>query len=151
LESGVPADLAAELALVAETQERFVWAVPARFSDTLLEIYNRRHGLPAICPGAGARVIGRFEGHGRFVVRRRGEIVVDVPNELITCGIAVPRPARRRGPAPAAAATPPPRVADPLAVLAAWAGSRRGASRRPLLRFYDSEAQGRAVLPAGRA
>ncbi|MBI5835793.1 MAG: phosphoribosylformylglycinamidine synthase subunit PurL [Candidatus Eisenbacteria bacterium] len=151
-ETLVPPGLASEFALVAETQERFAWAVPASFAPEVLRIYNEQYSLPELYPGAGARVLGRFEGHGRFVVRRAGQVVVDVPNELITAGISVRHPAKRRPPLPPVTMEAlPAALADPAALLKRWAASRRGASRRPLFRFYDSEVQGRAVLRAGEA
>ncbi|HVP40274.1 MAG TPA: AIR synthase related protein, partial [Candidatus Saccharimonadales bacterium] len=100
------------------------------------------------------RVLGSFAEHGRFVVRHRGRVVADVPNQLITAGISVRRPAERRAAAPPVALPEGPPggpLSDPAALLGRWAGSRRGASRRPVTRFYDSEVQGRAVLRPGEA
>ncbi len=148
LETKVPDDLPAEFVLVAETQERFAWAVPARLTPEVLRIYNERFGLPRMYPGAGARILGRFAGHGRFVVRHGGRVVADVPNELITSGISVHHPVRRRA-APAPLATPA--VQDVLALLESWSSSPAAASRRPIYRFYDSEVKGRAILRPGEA
>jgi hypothetical protein len=44
--------------LCAETQERYCWTVPWEHREAACALFNERHGLAEIYPGAGARVIG---------------------------------------------------------------------------------------------
>ncbi len=45
-------DLLPAVVLCSETQERFMWVVPADLVDTFLNHYNKRFAFPQICDGA---------------------------------------------------------------------------------------------------
>ena len=53
-------DLLPETILCAETQERYVLAVPERFAEEVLKIYNEDWHLPNVYEGARASSIARI-------------------------------------------------------------------------------------------
>jgi len=145
----VPRPIPPEVLLCAETQERYCWVLPASFAPEACDLYNREFALGTVCPGAGARVIGRADDSGRYRVSWQGEWVVDCAVEAITAGRSVQRPARRR---PPPAPTRPERGAqDVHAALLQLLGSWNLCSREYLFRHYDSEVQGRTWLRPGEA
>jgi phosphoribosylformylglycinamidine synthase len=145
----VPRPLPPEVLLCAETQERYCWVLPEGFAAEACDLYEREFALGSVCPGAGARVIGRADASGRYRVTWGDELVVDCPVEAITAGRRVQRPARRR--APPAPARPQPAESDVYSALLKLLGSWNGCSREYLFRHYDGEVQGRAWLRPGEA
>jgi phosphoribosylformylglycinamidine synthase len=86
-----------EVIACAETQERFGWAVPRRFSPRLLAIYNDDWELGAVSRGARASVIGRFLPEERVMrVLSRGEVVGEAATAAITAGVVAERTAAPR-------------------------------------------------------
>ena len=143
----VPRRIPPEVLLCAETQERYCWVLPEGFAAEACDLFNREFALGAVCPGAGARVIGRADRSGRYRVMWGDERVVDCPVEAITTGRRVQRPARRRP--PPAPARPQNAAPDIHGALLALLGSWNGCSREYLFRHYDSEVQGRTWLRPG--
>ncbi len=142
-------DLLPEVIAVAETQERYLWAVPRWFTPTVLRIYNEDWELPEVYDGACASVIGEARDDGRYVVIAHGEVVCDAPVEVVTEGILYER---RAEPAEWTEAEPAATVpADLGAALLRLLASPNIASREPLYRFYDTEVQGNAVIRSGEA
>jgi len=142
-------NLLAEVIAVAETQERYVWAVPRSFTPTVLRIYNEDWELPAVYEGAQASVIGEVLSDPRFVVCHRGERVCDAAIDDVVAGILY-----QRDEAPLAWDEPEPAVALPAdlgELVLRLIGSPNLCSREPIYRFYDTEVQGAAVLRPGEA
>jgi phosphoribosylformylglycinamidine synthase len=138
-----------EVIACSETQERFALVLPERLADRLLAIYNEDYALPAVYDGARAAVIGRVRRDGTYRILRGGQPVCDAPVEVITAGIEHRRPERPRAAARPLAGTP--RVEDHGAFLRRLVGSPNLGSRDPILRYYDTEVQGRMVVRAGEA
>ncbi|MBM3500580.1 MAG: phosphoribosylformylglycinamidine synthase subunit PurL, partial [Armatimonadetes bacterium] len=145
---GLP-DLLPETICCAETQERYVLAVPATFAPEVLRIYNEDWDLPNVYEGACARVVGRFNGTGRYVIRHRGRIVCDAPVEAVTSGIAYQRESQPREYAGQEPTFDQP--ADLGAVLLKVLGHENVCSREYIYRAYDTEVQGNAVIRPGEA
>ncbi|MBI5833297.1 MAG: phosphoribosylformylglycinamidine synthase subunit PurL [Armatimonadetes bacterium] len=143
------ADMQAEVIACAETQERYIWAVPRTFSDTVLRIYNEDWSLPDIYEGARAAVIGEATVELRYTLLHHGEIVCDANIMDVTEGILYERAEEPRGWDEAEPElTFPANLGDVLLRLLA---SPNLASREPIYRFYDTEVQGAAVLRSGEA
>ncbi len=138
-----------ETIMCAETQERYVVAVPERFADEVLRIYNEDWDLPNVYEGACARVIGRITEDEMYTVRFDGRIVIQAPVQVVTSGIEYDREERARN----YAGVEPDfeRPADLGETLLAVLGSRNVCSREYVYRAYDSEVQGNAVLRPGEA
>jgi phosphoribosylformylglycinamidine synthase len=141
---------AAHVLLVAETQERYVFAVPAAVADRLVAIYEHDFELGAMVRGAGARVVGRFVSTPRFRVFQSGHVHVDVASRWITDAPRIEWPrAPRAASAPAPVATPITTTGTPLADLRAIVRSVAAASRHVVFQHYDSDVQGRTLLRPG--
>ena len=73
--------------------------VAARITPEVLRIYNDEFTLPQIAHNARAAIIGRVTGQKRYVLRHRGQIVMDVDIDFLTGSIhgrsAVRRPRAR--------------------------------------------------------
>jgi phosphoribosylformylglycinamidine synthase II len=142
-------DLLPEVIACAETQERYVLAVPREFTPTVLRIYNEDWDLPNIYEGARASVIGHARSDGRYVLRHKGMVVCDAPIEVVTAGISYDReerPREYRGREPEFE-----QPADLGGVLLKVLGSENIASREFLYRAYDTEVQGNTVVRPGEA
>jgi|TARA_B100001964_G_C14230076_1_gene599567 phosphoribosylformylglycinamidine synthase len=71
----------------SETQERFTWLCPKRFTKTLLKIYNDDFALSTIAENARAVVIGKVTKNQDYKIRNKGKIVCNVPIKTVTRGI----------------------------------------------------------------
>lgn len=156
---GVEVDLAAvhtgldgllpETIMCAETQERYVLAVPEHFADEVLEIYNSDWDLPNVYEGACARVIGRFTEDEMFTVRFDGKVVIQAPVQVVTSGIVYDREEQpREWTETEPEFEQPENLSDVLLEVLA---SPNVCSREYIYRAYDSEVQGNAVLRPGEA
>jgi phosphoribosylformylglycinamidine synthase len=142
-------DLLPETITCAETQERYVLAVPRSFTPTVLRIYNEDWGLPNIYEGARASVIGHVRPDDRYVLRWQGKLVADAPIEAVTSGIRYEREEKARPYAGKEPAFDAPK--DLSAFLLRLLHSPNVASREYVYRAYDTEVQGHAVIRPGEA
>lgn len=138
-----------EVIACSETQERFALVVPERVADRVLEIYDVDFALPEVYHGARAAVVGRVRSDSRYRIERGGRPVCDCPVEVITAGIEHRRAERPRRRSEQAAPLPP--VHDHEELFQRLARCPNLASREPIVRFYDTEVQGRMVIRAGEA
>jgi phosphoribosylformylglycinamidine synthase subunit PurL len=139
--------------LCAETQERFVWAVPETRAESFCDFFNEAYELNRIYPGAAARVIGRVIPDLVYRCLWQGETAVEVPNEILETPPVLQRPRQSR-PTPALASDPAP-PANGSDGWVEWVGrqitSWNAASRAPVFRFYDQEVRGEAFVRPGEA
>jgi len=142
-------NLLSENICCAETQERYVWAVPAEFSEEVLRIYNEDWDLPNIYEGACARAIGRFTNDGIYRLSQDGKIVCEAPVDVVTSGISYDRKSQPREYEGSEPEFPVP--ADMGQALLEVVGHHNVCSRAYIYRCYDSEVQGNAVIRPGEA
>lgn len=88
-------NLRPEVIACSETQERYAWAVPKSFVDTILKIYNEDFELPHIYYGACATVIGEITAEKDYILIHNGEEVCRADVHTITSGIVYNRPAAK--------------------------------------------------------
>lgn len=146
----VDRELAPEVLLCAETQERYCWVVPRDFAGELCAIYEREFALDRAHARAGARVIGRAVPGSRYHVTWSGETLVDCTTDAIITGRRVPRPATPRVRQASRARTRR-RAPQPRPALLRLLGGVHAGSREYLVRHYDTEVQGRTWLRPGEA
>ena len=142
--------MAPEVIAVGETQERLLWVLPPHVTAAVLAIYNETFSLPEIARGARAVVVGAVSNDRRYVLRRQGETVMDVPMELLTGSIRDELPAHPSVPPPAATAYVSARF-DLAAALRFVLAHRDVCSRKPLYRRYDGVVRAATVIPRGAA
>lgn len=124
---------------ISEAQERMVLAVPPKSWDRLAELC-RSEGVEAV-------IIGRFEPTGRLVLKYEGRLVADLDMQFLHDGrpdvvreaVYSPRP-------PSAPSTGKPPAADRTPLLLSLLGSLNIASKESIIRQYDHEVQGGAVV-----
>ncbi|MCD6352221.1 MAG: phosphoribosylformylglycinamidine synthase subunit PurL [Armatimonadetes bacterium] len=143
-------NLLPETVMCAETQERYVLAVPERFADEVLRIYNEDWDLPNVYEGAQAAVIGRvLPDEQVYRVRVGDTVVVEAPVKAVTEGIVYDRPAEPRQWTEQEPEFDQP---DDLArTLLDVMAHPNVCSRVYIYRVYDTEVQGHAVLRPGEA
>ena len=138
-----------EVVAVGETQERLLWVVPPDVATEVLRIYNEEFTLPEVAYNARATVIGRVTAEPRYVLRYRGEVVMDVESDFLTGSIRDELPytevIRHGGPVSGLPAV------DVEALFPRVLTHRDVASREPLYRRYDAVVRGCTVLPRGAA
>lgn len=145
---GVPGLLPHEV-LCAETQERFVWAIPEEHAEEFCAIWNDRYELGRIYPEAAARVVGRVLSEPVYRCSAGGAPVLDLKKQWIEETPRLSRPRAERA-APAMSADPE-RPSDWVAwAISEWT-KREAQSRAAVYRYFDPEVQGRAFFRPGEA
>ncbi len=142
-------NLLPEVVTCAETQERYVLAVPARFTPEVLRIYNEDWDLPNVYENAQARVVGRYIPEQVYRLTYQGKIVCEAPVKAVTSGIAYDREEQPRE----YTGTEPQfyQPGDLGEVLLKVLGHMNVCSRAYIYRDYDTEVQGFAVIRPGEA
>ena len=140
-----------EVVAVGETQERLLWVVPPEITPELLRIYNDLFTLPDIAYNARAVKIGTVTAEKRYVLRHRGEVVMDVDIAFLTGSIRDELPFHDI-PAPAGTAERSLVTGVQLDELIERVLAHPDVcSRAPLYRRYDTVVRGRTVIPRGAA
>ena len=80
-------DLPPYIIFCSETQERFTWLCPKKFTKTLLRIYNEDFALSTIAENAKAVVIGKVTKNQNYKIKYKNKIVCNVPIKSVTRGI----------------------------------------------------------------
>lgn len=123
---------------LSEAQERMVLAVPPENLDRLADLCR--------CFEVNWDDVGQVTGDGRIVVRHQGQVVVDLPLELLYDGH--PRlslSAEWRPPQPGPAGIDLEAI-DPNEALLTLLADPNVASKEAILRTYDHEVQGGTVI-----
>jgi phosphoribosylformylglycinamidine synthase II len=142
-------DFPPEVLAIAETQERFLIISPREMRNKILKIYNEDWDLPNVYEGAKASVVGRITNNDRFVVKHKGQTVVDVSIQHLTSGIRYKREEKPRIRSLAEPITEEPK--DYNATMLKIIRSPNIASREHVYRYYDSEVMGNTVIRPGEA
>jgi len=138
----------------SETQERYMYAVPARLAEDFCAIFNRDWELGKTAVGAAATVIGEIVAEDRYRLLYRGEETEETPicsvsTRAVTHGVYHERP-RRAGSTRVHTERKRP-DAGWGEILRGMLSSPAGASRYPIFKRYDSEVRGLTVLRPGEA
>ncbi len=141
-------NLRPEVIACSETQERFAIAVPSRVSRDVVRIFNQKFEMPHLYTGAGAVIIGRVTGDGRFQITHGGRVVCDAAMDVITSGIAYKREQKERRRLLNVGSAHPDGMKDALLALL---GSVNISDKSPIYQHYDQEVQGHAVIRPGEA
>ncbi len=141
-------DMLPETIACAETQERYLLAVPEHFADTVLKIYNEDWDLANIHAGARATVLGRITTEKDYVVKHQGKIVANCPIDQVTAGILYDRQA---SPKVFTGSEPQFDMPDLAEALLKVLSDSNICSRSYMFRAFDSDAQGCAVVRPGEA
>ncbi|RJP32814.1 MAG: phosphoribosylformylglycinamidine synthase subunit PurL [Candidatus Omnitrophota bacterium] len=142
-------NLPPEVILCAETQERYLLAVPPSFTPEVLKIYNDDWELPSICSGAGAHVIGKAIQKPVMRVFHHGQLVTELPIDFVVEGI---RYQRESEPGVGTFIEPVFAMPDNLNQLFLQMLAQPNiASKEWIFRHYDTEVQGHAVIRPGEA
>ncbi len=143
-------NLLPETVMCAETQERYVLAVPEHFAEEVLRIYNEDWDLPNVYEGAQAAIVGRILPDEQVYRVRMGEtIVVEAPVKAVTEGITYDRPYQPREWTEVEPQFDMPE--DLGRVLGQVLAHPNVCSRAYIYRAYDVEVQGNAVVRPGEA
>jgi phosphoribosylformylglycinamidine synthase len=132
----------------AETQERYLLAVPEHFADTVLKIYNEDWDLPNVYEGARASVVGTITKEKNYTLTYEGKIVADCPIDEVTAGIIYDREAEPYTYEGSEPEFETPEIGGALLKVLADANV---CSRAYIFRAYDCEVQGHAVIRPGEA
>ncbi len=138
-----------EVIAVGETQERLLWILPPEIAREAVRIYNEEFTLPEIAFNACATIVGRVTSEPRYVLRYRGEVVMDVESDFLAGSIRDELPytevIRHEGAVEELAAVDVERLFPRILA------HRDVASREPLYRRYDAVVRGCTVLARGVA
>jgi phosphoribosylformylglycinamidine synthase II len=141
--------MAPEVIAVGETQERLLWVVPPEIAPEVLRIYNEVFTLPGVARNARAAVIGHVTAERRYVIRYRGEVVMDAESEFLTGAIRDELPYTEVIHHAGAVEELP--LVDVETLFPQVLAHRDVCSREPLYRRYDAVVRGATVLPRGHA
>ncbi|MDP6548438.1 MAG: AIR synthase-related protein, partial [Candidatus Woesearchaeota archaeon] len=133
----------------SETQERFTWICPKKFTKTLLKIYNEDFALSTIAENAKAVVIGKVTKNQDYKIRHKGKIVCNVPIKAVTRGIQYQRDSEET-----ARSFNEPFLEEPknyneigLKILA----HPNIASKEKCYKHYDRNVMGNSIIESGQA
>ena len=141
-----------EVIAIGETQERLIWVVPPELTPDVLRMYNEEWTLPKIAFNARATVIGKVTKEKRYVLRHRGEVVMDVDIEFLTGSIRDELPYDTIEVAQSVVDSAPLTTGMQLdEILERVLAHRDVCSREPLYRRYDAVVRGCTVIPRGAA
>lgn len=135
--------------LCSETQERFMWVVPADLVEPILVHYNDTFALPKVSEGACAAVIGKVRTDDLYVVHYNGQELVRAKAADVTKGIRYDRPYSAKPQTYVEPTFAPPQ--DYNAALLKLLAHENIASRAALYETYDKQVQGRTIIEAGWA
>jgi len=143
-------NLAPFVTLCSETQERFMWVVPPDLVAMILQHYNETFALPTISAGAQASVVGKIRTDHLYVVKYKGQELVNARAADITKGIVYDRPYSPRRleffePSLDKSSK------DLSGILLRLLAHENIASRAPIIETYDKQVQGRTLIEAGEA
>lgn len=141
--------LAPEVVLCAETQERFLWVVPPALKELVLEHYNQSYALADICEGAQAAVIGTVTHDGFYTVTTNGEQIVHARPHELSAGIIYERPYYASPQELTEPYLEPP--SDYNQLLLDLLAHENISSRAPVFERYDKQVQGRTIIEAGES
>ncbi len=128
-----------EVIAVGETQERLLWVVPPDVATEVLRIYNEEFSLPEVAYNARATSSARVTADRRYVLRYRGEVVMDVESDFLTGSIRDELPYTRGDP----------RMPGPLRRVSG--GRRRRRSSRACWRTATSARANRSTVATTRS
>jgi len=141
-----------EVIAVGETQERLLWVLPPHVTPEILRIYNDEFTLPQIAYNARASIVGRVTKEKKYVLRHRGQIVMDVDIEFLTGSIRDELPfteLRTHELRDESIVYPELSTHEIVELLPRVLAHRAVCSREPLYRRYDAVVRGLTVIPRG--
>ena len=141
-------NLAPQVILCAETQERYLWAVPPELTPIILKHYNETFALPEVSRGARASLIGKVRTDGRYVVSYHNEVLVDAEASAVTSGILYDRPHIQVEKVLNEPELPTHFLDQVILNLLAHENI---AARKPIYECYDKQVQGRTQIERGIA
>jgi len=143
-------NLAPEVILCAETQERYLWAVPPALSPMILEHYNQEWDLPNVSKGARASLIGKIREDKKYIVKYQDKILISANASDITQGIIYNRPHY-----------PKKNTETSLSSLSSFNLNKKSlldllnnpnlACQKAIYEKYDKQVQGRTIIERGQA
>lgn len=145
-------NLPPQIALTAETQERFMWIAHPSVTALVVSHYNEKWDLPKVSTGARASVIGKVTVGGQYTVNYQGEKIVDARASDITEGLRYDREIK----APISKFQEPPRLRsgqpeDFNEILLKILAHENIASRACVYEKYDKTVQGLTIIEPGAA
>ncbi len=144
---GLPPDVIA----CAETQERYIFALPETVAAEFCAIVNDRFELGRMSAGAAASVIGRPRTDDRVVFRALGETICDIPAGALNAAPQTPHARTPRVPRHLATHAFDEIAGDLAMCLRRIIAHPAVASRASLFDRFDGDVQGRTVLRRGVA
>ncbi len=146
------ANLPPQVALTAETQERFMWIASPTVTPLIVSHYNEKWALPKVSDGAQASIIGKVTVGGQYIVNYQGEKIVDARASDITEGLRYDRAIKE----PNQKNQEPPRLRSGQAnnyneILLKILAHENIASRACVYEKYDKTVQGLTIIEAGQA
>jgi phosphoribosylformylglycinamidine synthase II len=87
----VDASLPPEVIACSETQERFCVVVPENHAQAICDIFNIKHALGDLYPGAGAAVIGTVIQEPRYIIEYNQQEICNLPVSAITTEVLADR------------------------------------------------------------
>lgn len=143
-------DLHPSVILCAETQERFMWAVPQSLVKSILDHYNKTFDLPNVSHNAKASHIGFITKDKQYVVSHQNTLQIDAKASDVTEGLIADRQYTK----PPTEAKKINQLKQPKTLskaLLTLLSSPNIACQKEIYNQYDKQVQGRTVIERGQA
>jgi len=141
------ANLPPHIIACSETQERFCWVCHPSLTKLILDHYNKKWELPRVAKGAAASKVGHVT-NGNYVLKYRGETLIDAPASVLTEGLQYNRPFKRAKKVIKKSALKL-GAKDVATAVKKLLKSPNIASRADIVKRYDKNIQGATAVDAG--
>ncbi len=134
----------------SETQERFAWTCHPELTDMILDHYNKKWELGRVAHNAKASLVGKVTKGGQYIMKYKGEVVIDAKAKDITEGLQYKRPTKAKE-YDLSEPSIDEKDLDLNKLFVQLLGAKNICSRKPVYNKYDKNVQGNSILEAGEA
>ncbi|RAP24631.1 phosphoribosylformylglycinamidine synthase subunit PurL [Candidatus Marinamargulisbacteria bacterium SCGC AG-343-K17] len=138
-----------EIIACSETQERFCVVVPESHAKAVCDIFNVKHDMSSLYPGAGAAVIGTIIQEPQYRIKVNNELICDLPVSAITTEVLADRKVGKKT-IERGEDTPPSNI-NHQAVALSMLSQLNNTQKKYVYRHYDQFVKNNGVVIPGEA
>ncbi len=135
----------------SETQERFAWTCHPELTQMILDHYNQKWDLGKVTHNAKASLVGKVTKGGQYILKYKGEVVIDAKCKDIVEGLQYKRPTQAKNYDHLKEPDIDESSLDLNRLFVDLMGAKNICSRKPVYNKYDKDVQGNTVIEAGEA
>lgn len=135
----------------SETQERFAWMCHPELTEMILDHYNKKWELGKVAKNAKASLVGKVTKGGRYVMKYKGDIVIDAQCKDICEGLQYKREIKPKDYSHLSEPEIDENDLDMNKICVQLLGANNICSKHSVFNKYDKNVQGNSIIEAGEA